>query len=160
MNVSRRSFLRTGSKIGLAAIFTGGLTSIAFGRQKDSSLLGSGLGPVIPREALGANLYNITRARFAENLRSKFTFGLGGVKLTDLELVAVIGQTPPSFTNAGTGVRDCFLLAFRGPRDLPLRQGTYAVEHAKLGAFDLFIVPGPPGGAGREYSAVINRLHP
>lgn len=115
---------------------------------------------MIPKEALNDPLYKITRAMFTQNLKSKFTVRLGGVKLTEINLVAVLDLNPPWFKNLGTSTRDCFSVVFRGPNDLPLRQGTYTLDHAKLGTFKLFIVPGLKGWEGTQYGAVINRLYP
>ena len=50
-----------------------------------------------------------------------------------------------------------FTLIFRGPRHQPLLQDTYRFEHRLLGAFALFIVPGPPAADGQRYLAVVNR---
>lgn len=159
MNVSRRSFLQTGSKFGLAAMVAGRLSSIAFGQQKTP--LGSGLGNPVPKEALDDPLYKITRAMFTENLNMKFGFSLGGVKLTYMVLVEVNDLNPAPYKTDGTGNRDCFSLVFRGPLSLPLEQGTYKVSHGKLGKFQLFIVPGDKtSGPVVRYGALINRLYP
>src|SRR5262245_45696837 len=159
MYLSRRSFLQLGSNLGLAAAFSAGLASIAFGQQKGSTL-GSGIGNVVPKEALLDPLYNITRAMWTQNLKTKFTFKSGTVKLTEMALVVVLDLNPPGFKSSGTTSRDCYFLVFRGPNDLPLRQGTYTVEHPTLGTFKLFIVPGLKGWEGIQYGAVINRLYP
>jgi len=160
MNLSRRAFLGTGSKLGFAALITGQISAVAFGQQKTSPSLGSGVGNVVPKSISDDPLSKITRAMFTENLKTKFTFRLGGVKLTEMPLVAVLDENPPNYKSSGTGTRDCFSIVFRGPNDLPLRQGTYTLEHAKLGTFKLFIVPGQKGWQGTQYGAVINRLNP
>jgi hypothetical protein len=159
MNPSRRSFLRTGSMIGLATLVSGRLSSIVFG-QKPSQDLGSGLGFVIPKEALNDPLYKITRAMFTENLRTKFTFHLGEVRLTEMTLIEVNNFNPPFAKIDGTSSRDCFSIVFRGPRGLPLRQGTYTLEHSSLGTFQLLVVPGQTDRLGIRYGAIINRLYP
>lgn len=161
MNLSRRSFLQTGSKFGLAALVAGGISSIAFGQETSSRLLGTGLGTPVPKGTLDDPLYNITRAMFAENLKSKFTFRLGEVTLTDMTLIEVNDLNPAFAKNDGTSSRDCFSLVFKGPRRLPLRQDTFEVEHSKLGTFRLFIVPGERNtSAGMRYRAIINRVYP
>jgi Domain of unknown function (DUF6916) len=161
MNLSRRSFLETGSKLGLAAIFSDQIASIAFGQQKSSPPLGSGIGFTIPKEALNDPLYSITRAMFAENLRTKFTLSLGGVRLTETTLIEVNDLNPPFVKGNGTSSRECFSVVFQGPRSLPLRQDTYSIEHSRLGRFKLLLVPGDPGkGSGLHYGAVINRVYP
>jgi Domain of unknown function (DUF6916) len=160
MSISRRSFLETGSKVGLAAIFSSQIYAIAFGQQKSSQQLGSGIGATIPKEVFDDPLYNITRAMFTENLRTKFTFSLGGVKLTDVTLIEVNDLNPPFVKSNGTTSRECFSVVFSGPRSLPLRQNTYAIEHARLGRFELLLVPGDPGKGPLHYGAVINRVYP
>ena len=157
MNLSRRSFLETGSKLGLAAVFSGALSSIALGQDK----LGSGIGSPIPREALADPLFKMTQAMFTDNLGTTFTLSLGRVKLTDVTLIEVNDLNPPFVKGNVTNGRECFSLVFKGPRSLALRQETYTLNHKALGTFKLFLVPGDPGkGAARHYRADINRVYP
>jgi hypothetical protein len=158
MELSRRGFLQTGSKVGLAALVSGGICRIVFGQQ--STPLASGIGNVVPEETLSDPLYNITRAMFTQYVNRRFGFWLGPVRLGSMTLVGVEDMNPTSYKRDGTSVRDCFSLVFRGPAALPLEQGTYMVGHGKLGSFDLFIVPGYDTTTGKYYSAVINRLYP
>jgi len=51
---------------------------------------------------------------------------------------------------------DFFALLFNGPVSRPLAQGTYAFEHALIGAFALFIVPIGAGSDGFRYEAVFS----
>jgi hypothetical protein len=51
-----------------------------------------------------------------------------------------------------------FALVFRGPLEVPLGQGSYVVELAEIGAFDLFLVPVGMDEQGFSYEAVFNRL--
>lgn len=51
-----------------------------------------------------------------------------------------------------------FSLLFRGDATQPLDQNTYRFEHARLGRFEMFIVPvGRPGETHCYYEAVFNR---
>lgn len=50
--------------------------------------------------------------------------------------------------------RTPFSLVFRGPRAPILAQQTVRLEHATLGAFELFIVPIGVDAAGARYEAV------
>lgn len=160
MSLSRRSFLETGGKLGLAVACSSGFSAIAFG-QTSSPALGSGLGAAVPKETLEDALYNITRAMFIDNLKTKFTLSLNGVKLTDATLVEVNDLNPPFVRGDGTDPRECFSVVFEGPRTLPLRQNTYTLEHGELGTFQLLLVPGDPGRRPRlHYGAVINRVYP
>lgn len=159
MKLSRRNFLRTGTKVGVAAVFAGSMSSLAFGQN--NTKLGNGLGTVIPKAAQLDPLYRMTRSMFAGNKGSKFTVKLGGVKLTDMTLAEVNDLNPSFYKTDGTGTRDCYSLIFQGPRGLTLRQDTYTIEHTTLGTFQLFIVPGQLGRpTGTRYEAVINRLYP
>ena len=49
-----------------------------------------------------------------------------------------------------------FAILFRGPAEPILPQRIYRLEHARLGAIDLFIVPLEPDAAGARYEAVFN----
>ena len=142
------------------AALTGRLSGLAFGQQAAAPKLGSGMGAPIPKEVYGDTLYKITRMMFTENLGTQFTFRLKGVKLTDMPLIAVFNLNPPSVKSDGTTSRECFSIVFQGLASLPLRQGTYTVQHATLGTFDLFIVPGAKSASGLHYEAAFNRLYP
>jgi hypothetical protein len=159
MNLSRRSFLQTGSRFGVAALITGGFGSIAFGQQTSQGL-GSGLGAAVPKGTLNDPLYKITRSMFAANLKTKFVFSLGGVMLTTMTLIEVNELNPPFAKNNGTTSRDCYSLVFTAPSNRALGQNTYTVEHTKLGKFRLFIVQGERKGSETRYGALINRVFP
>ena len=55
---------------------------------------------------------------------------------------------------ARPGGRKPFSLIFHGPRSPYAPQGTWQVEHAELGALDLFLVPLGPEGEVMRYQAV------
>lgn len=145
--------------IGMAALVRGGMAPLAFGQIKQE--LGSGIGTVIPKQVFADPLYNLTSAMFTENLKTKFGFSLGGVKLGYMVLIAVNNLNPPFVKNVVTNGKECFSLVFQGPRSLPLRQETYTIDHGKMGTFQLLVVPGDASNpSGRHYEAVINRLYP
>ncbi len=163
MNISRRSFLRVGSMIGVsAAMIPGTLASIALGQkgQDDKFELGTGIGFPIPRAALSDPLATITRAMYQQNMGSKFSFSLRGVKVADMTLWAINDLNPPFVPSKPTSTRECFSLVFSGPTTPNLKQGTFAIDHPKLGKFSLFIVPGIHSGFYRHYEAIINRVFP
>lgn len=56
----------------------------------------------------------------------------------------------------GHGVRDggAFALLFLGPAQPVLQQATYRLEHAEMGAMDIFLVPVGPQAGGMGYEAV------
>src|ERR1041384_7348924 len=137
MNLNRRRFLRAGSMMGVAALLRGASAPLAFGQSKQQ--LGSGIGPVVPKQVLADPLYNLT----SDMLRAE----------NDLN--------PPPVREHLTKGRDCFSLVFQGPRNLPLRQETYTIQQSRLGSFQLLLVPGTSKDAfGPHYEAVINRLFP
>ncbi len=55
-------------------------------------------------------------------------------------------------------ISEVFSLIFLGPREPALPQGTYRLEHAALGPFDLFIVPMGAEDGGRRYEAAFSLL--
>jgi hypothetical protein len=95
-------------------------------------------------------------AEFAACLGSRFAVYSGGdlgvVELTLVEARA-LENTPPPYLD---GVRrEPFTLRFQGSRLLPLGQKTYPIEHARLGAFAMFLVPvGPSSDGHRRYEAI------
>lgn len=158
MDPLRRSILRTGGMMGLAAVLSGRFSSIVFGQQ-GSSPQGARAGFPIPKQALADPLYKITREMFTQNIGTKFTFSLGGVRLTPMTLIEVNNINSSFSKEAGTINPDSYSLVFRGPRSLPLRQGAYTIEHGSLGTFNLFVVPGDLNNiSGLRYGAVINRV--
>ena len=159
MNQSRRRFLHVGSMMGLAAMVRAGIAPRAFGQSKQQ--LGTGIGNVIPKQVFADPLYYLSSKMFAQNLKTKFAFSLGEVKLGHMVLIEVHNLNPPYVKNEVTNGRECFSLVFRGPRNLPLRQETYTITHGALGTFQLLVVPAhQKDPSGRHYEAVINRLDP
>ena len=49
-----------------------------------------------------------------------------------------------------------FSVVFRGPRSRRLEQGTYTVRNARLGTFEIFLVPVDRPGATLAYEAAYN----
>jgi hypothetical protein len=96
-------------------------------------------------------LEDLTRDAFAENLNTIFAVHLGDAGIVDMELVVVSELR-------GAGRQRMYSLLFRGPLVQPLQQGIYKMEHDRLGAFDLFIVPVGREPDGMRYEAVFNNL--
>jgi hypothetical protein len=143
-------------------MISGALTKAAMAQQEDDQKfeLGTGLGFAIPKAALSDPLALITRAQWQQNMGSKFSFSLGRVHVADMVLYAVNNENPPFVPDKPTSTRECFSLVFNGPPTPNLGQGTFAVQHPKLGSFNLFIVPGIKSGFYRHYEAMINRVFP
>ena len=160
MDLSRRSFLGVGSRIGLGALFTGNLVSLAFG-QSSSPKLGTGIGAVIPKEALNTTLAHITEEMFIQNVGTRFMLSRNGVQLFALTLIEVNDMNPGYVKTKPTNGKECYELVFQGPRNYALTQNTYTMTHSTLGVFDLFIVPGDlTQRTGIRYGADINRINP
>jgi hypothetical protein len=91
------------------------------------------------------------RDRLLENVHTAFRLATGDGRSMELELVSVSGvlETRWQFN---------YSIVFRGPLDRPVGQGTYRLEHEKLGPADVFIVPVARSEKGYEYEAVFNHL--
>lgn len=96
-------------------------------------------------------LEELTRESFAENLNTRFRMIPAGAAAVDVELVEV---------NAGrsTPRQEQFSLLFQASPDVVLQQGVFRLEHDKMGAFDVFLVPVRKDERGFYYEAVFNRL--
>ena len=94
---------------------------------------------------------SLSKEAFTENLNTKFRVPLESSEPVELELIEVddSGSTPR---------HEQFSVYFRGPLDRLLPQNTYHMEHPRMGAIALFIVPIGHGEAGFRYEAVFNRL--
>jgi hypothetical protein len=77
---------------------------------------------------------NFTKEVFSEHLNTKFRIPLQSSNAAELELINVVG----TFSSPR---QEQFSVFFRGPLDYLLPQGTYQMEHEKMGALALFIVP-------------------
>lgn len=97
-------------------------------------------------------LENITKDDFIPHLHTNFQIRLEGIDPVDLELVSVNGLGEA----ARAGGRQPFSLHFLGPVSSKyLVQHIYTLEHAQLGALDLFIVPLGPEEGRMRYEAII-----
>ncbi len=72
------------------------------------------------------------------------------LELTEVHEMADTGPRDPRVGQRRTP----FSLLFRGPRAVILPQQIVRLEHATLGAFDLFIVPLGPDAQGVRYEAI------
>lgn len=71
-----------------------------------------------------------------------------GPEPLEFELISASGPGE----NSGRGRP--FSILFRGPGEVQLPQCIYRMEHEKIGAFDLFIVPIGSDEKGHRYEAV------
>ena len=87
---------------------------------------------------------------FSGHVNTKFLMHYGDSQTAQLELTSVVdvGSSPRQIQ---------FSLLFQGPDNAPVAQGTYKLEHDKLGALDIFLVPVGKDAKGVEYQAIFNR---
>jgi hypothetical protein len=141
--VSRRNFLKKGAIGGVAAGVSVTLADKALGNPL-SALPGRD-----PQSSLD-------RAAFASQLNSTFLIKAGSQKI-ELKLVEVADL---GSRGSGMSKKEAFALRFRGDNASRLGQGTYGIEHAKLGDFSFLMVPSfSKDKNARYYEVSINRLH-
>lgn len=161
MNVTRRKFLRAGSVCALAAAGLGlSPSQLVFGQSKLNRPGGKGFD--IPYESKTDRVFYFNRETFAPHVGTDFRlFQKGARKGYGLRLETVFdnqAQLKSRRLKAHDG--ECFSLYFRGPASKDLPQATYRLEHAALGTFSLFLVPGRADESAGVvvYEAVINHL--
>lgn len=91
----------------------------------------------------------LTKEAFAENVNTKFRIPFEASSAAELELLEVVEAR-------STSRQQQFSVFFRGPLEYILPQGTYHMEHEKMGEIDLFIVPVGRDQDGFRYEAVFN----
>ena len=96
-------------------------------------------------------LQKTTKHEFAAQLNTKFYVRLHDRPPLELELYLVA-------EGRSTSAQEQFSLFFHGPMDFNLGQGTFELEHEKMGKFPLFLVPVGPDDDGMRYQAVFNRF--
>jgi uncharacterized protein DUF6916 len=96
-------------------------------------------------------LETLTQASFSEHLNTEFRVHVSDSNEVVVEMTEV---TPGRQTDR----QEQFALLFRGPADAFFEQGNYRIEHERLGAFDLLLVPVAKDDKGFYYEAVFNRL--
>jgi hypothetical protein len=161
MNISRRSFVRLGSISALLAGLNLGGARHVFGQRKGAPA-GKGL-PDLSYEAKTDPAFYFTPDTFSPYLDSTFRLSRGKGIAFDATLISVSdvrakSQAKARAFRAQAREGQCFELTFRaGERDT-LSQGTCKFDHAALGRFSLFVVPGESSAQGTHYGAVINHL--
>lgn len=139
MKSSRREFLKRGTFVALTAGVPLAVTEKAFSMGTPTS------------KATGLSM-----ASFKSQLGTSFQINYQASKVK-ITLVDVANFATRKQTAAG---REGFSLLFRGPKETPLKQDTYLIEHGELGMFSFLVVPvGTKDARAPHYEAVINRLH-
>jgi len=94
---------------------------------------------------------NLTENEFSTHLNTKFRVSLDPP--VELELSEVKGYLGKADEQSGM---ERFSLFFTGPGDRHLPQQIYSIEHERMGAFELFLVPVGRDESGFRYEAVFN----
>lgn len=155
MNATRRKFLRAGAVSALFAGLTFAPSKLIFGQKQRKPAA-----PDAPTES--DPVFSFNASTFTPYVGSEFLLAAnarGRATAARLELVSDHQQDLRE-RRVATHDGECFSLVFSAPaskRNVP-QQATYRVEHAALGRFSLFLVPGPARGGSVTYEAVINRL--
>ncbi|NOH01784.1 MAG: hypothetical protein HND47_07405 [Chloroflexi bacterium] len=102
------------------------------------------------------SLDKLQSADFLPCINQTFRIQLNGSGSVDLELVNVTeADSMRRPERAAPAARQPFSLHFLGPVSSQyLAQHIYRLEHAQLGAFDLFIVPLGPEAGRMRYEAI------
>ena len=139
MSSSRREFLKRGSWMALMAGVPLGLSQ---------NVLGLGAAP-------GSAAAGLNKAAFESQLHTKFLINQEAAKVP----VTLVDVANLASGKANKTSKEAFSLLFRGPKDTPLQQDTYLIEHEKLGMFSFLIVPvGTKDMRAAHYEAIINRV--
>ena len=94
---------------------------------------------------------SLTHEAFLAHLHSKFQLQEGAVETAELELTDVSSLLR-------TDNQEAYSITFRGPASFVFEQRIHRLDHAQMGAFDIFLVPVARDGEGVYYEAVFNRL--
>ena len=146
MKITRRNFLTAAPAVAGAIL---GLRNVGFGQKT--------LAPQVLVPKGTDQLSKLTWDSFYPLQNTEFLFHSGGVDIP-LVLEAVVNSGNIGRTRPKSKGGECFILRFIGPGKLPLKQGTYDVNHFLLGDFQLFITEGGQMKGDNYYIAVINRI--
>ena len=92
-------------------------------------------------------------ADYARELNTKFRVAADTARPVELELAEVKGWRSLPVEQGGM---ERFSLYFSGPPDVQLPQGSYRLEHERLGALEIFLVPVASTAEAMRYEAVFN----
>ena len=93
------------------------------------------------------------KSAFEEAVGHTFTLPFDNGETLNLELDSV--KANPNLNNEK---QECFSAYFSGPAEKGLIQGSYVMDHEKMGRLHIFLVPVAKDEKGFQYEAVFNRL--
>ena len=140
MAISRRTFLGRSSVFSLAAVFPLSLQArhnAAISATLDASRI----------DLLG----RLTSESFSKNLNTSFEIQVSALNTQELELIEISKKR----VHRGT---ESFDVLFRGSKENQFTQGTYLINHARMGSFPVFVVPVGNGKNGVFYQAIFSRM--
>jgi hypothetical protein len=100
-------------------------------------------------------LDQLTKGSFDPYLNECFRIQVAADRSIEVRLIEAAGSRY-SVPEGAKVRRAPFSLVFRGPKNVYLPQRIYTVEHEKLGALEIFLVPIQPDGEGSRFEAVFN----
>jgi hypothetical protein len=95
---------------------------------------------------------SLTEKEFSQHVGTKFRVKADD-RESELELIEVKGYTSQEIEQ---GSMERFSVFFAGPGDPFLPQRVYAMEHERMGEFELFLVPIAGDEKNYRYEAVFN----
>jgi hypothetical protein len=140
MAISRRTFLGRSSVFSLAAALP--LSVQARHNAAVSATLDASRIDLLGR---------LTSESFSKNLNTSFEIQVSALNTQELELIEVSKKK----VHRGT---ESFDVLFRGIKENQFTQGTYLINHARMGSFPVFVVPVGNGKNGVFYQAVFSRM--
>lgn len=149
MSVSRRRFLTSGALVSAAFLFKSGTT--ALGNTSTFEIAGNGA-------AQGHPVHSYSRKMFEPYIGDIFRVRVGK-QTVDLKLVALTDVAPAEsdITTRKTARTDCFSMRFHAVKSLPSAASNRELQHAKLGAFELFMTQSTDGRSF-VHTAIVNHL--
>ena len=162
--ISRRSFLKSGAMVALAAAIPAEFVASAAGQRALRKPLNASPFFPIPHLSQIDPMAYLTMAAFTPYVKTVFRIRTAQSQVMPVTLVEVTDTRTVADKKKTTGKisaadgKECFSLYFRGSKRVELPQGTYKIDHDALGRLSLFIVPIDKNGSG--YEAVINRMTP
>lgn len=148
MNISRRKFIEAAPLVAGAVL---GLKNLAFGQRAASR------GGLFAIPAGADSLSKLSWASFYPYQNTEFLFHSDG-RDVPLVLESMVDTKPLNLERINVKKGETFILRFTGPGKMPLKQGTYNVNHFMLGDFQLFITEGGQAKRNNYYIAVFNRV--
>ena len=139
MSTSRRSFLKSGTLVALAAGVPLGIAETVAGATAGTPSAENSL----------------TRAAFEAQLNTNFLVNANRKKVP-VKLIEV-----RDLGSRNNGSKEAFSLVFTGDIAKSMEQDTYTIEHERLGTFTFLLVPVmSKNRESRTYEIVVNRLYP